>query len=264
MAVKLPSRPRTAGEILPSTDHSHVVETEKDEEEDEEEEEEEAEAGSTSDYHSELGEEDLIPLTPSVTDYLHGLHKLIKQHGRTYHAFCEGKYHLPNDELEKDRMDMVHRIYELALGELFLAPISDNPRDILDMGTGTGIWAIECADNYPSALVRGNDLSPIQPFFVPSNCVFEIDDFEEWGLPYEFDFMSSPSTPLLARTHPHSPSRRATITLEAAATRRLDMRLGTLYSGLSKAERTGSPIFHYVSYVIGSNRMRISRRQGLP
>ncbi|ODH27027.1 hypothetical protein ACO22_04314 [Paracoccidioides brasiliensis] len=246
MAVKLPSRPRTAGEILPSTDHSHVVETEKDEEEDEEEEEEEAEAGSTSDYHSELGEEDLIPLTPSVTDYLHGLHKLIKQHGRTYHAFCEGKYHLPNDELEKDRMDMVHRIYELALGELFLAPISDNPRDILDM---------EREQNIPWLMIDSS---------VPSNCVFEIDDFEEWGLPYEFDFMSSPSTALLARTHPHSPSRRATITLEAAATRRLDMRLGTLYSGLSKAERTGSPIFHYVSYVIGSNRMRISRRQGLP
>ncbi|EDN09144.1 predicted protein [Histoplasma mississippiense (nom. inval.)] len=43
--------------------------------------------------------------------------------------------------------------------------------------------------NYPSVLVRGNDLSPIQPFFVPPNCTFEVDNFEEWNLPYKFDLI---------------------------------------------------------------------------
>lgn len=34
---------------------------------------------------------------------------------------------------------------------------------MLDLGTGTGIWAIDFADEYPSANVIGTDLSPIQP-----------------------------------------------------------------------------------------------------
>lgn len=32
------------------------------------------------------------------------------------------------------------------------------------------------ADEYPSARVTGVDLSPIQPLFVPPNCMFEIDN----------------------------------------------------------------------------------------
>ncbi len=33
----------------------------------------------------------------------------------------------------------------------------------LDIGTGTGIWAIDFADEYPDTTVIGTDLSPIQP-----------------------------------------------------------------------------------------------------
>ena len=47
------------------------------------------------------------------------------------------------------------------------------------------------ADEYPSAKVTGVDLSPIQPSFVPPNCIFEIDDMT---LPWtyaadQFDFI---------------------------------------------------------------------------
>lgn len=33
----------------------------------------------------------------------------------------------------------------------------------LDIGTGTGIWAIDFADEHPETTVIGTDLSPIQP-----------------------------------------------------------------------------------------------------
>jgi SAM-dependent methyltransferase len=47
------------------------------------------------------------------------------------------------------------------------------------------------ADQYPSAVVTGVDLSPIQPAFVPVNCVFEVDDVtEQWTYPPKhFDFV---------------------------------------------------------------------------
>jgi len=91
---------------------------------------------------------------------------------------------LPNDSLEQERLDIWHHIENLILGgELTRAPL-DGPRKILDVGTGTGIWAIDAAVRYPTALVIGNDLSPIQPSWVPPNCRFEVDDVEsEWVHP---------------------------------------------------------------------------------
>lgn len=39
-----------------------------------------------------------------------------------------------------------------------------------------GRWAIEVADQFPSAHVVGMDLSPIQPTTVPLNCEFMVGD----------------------------------------------------------------------------------------
>ncbi|KAF5570808.1 methyltransferase like [Fusarium phyllophilum] len=112
------------------------------------------------------------------------------EHGRRYHAFHEGAYLVPNDDEEQNRMDLVHHIYSLLLaGKLHTAPI-DNPQRVLDLGTGTGIWAIDFADEHPSAEVVGTDLSPIQPDWVPANCVFEVDDFEDpWVYKKPFDYI---------------------------------------------------------------------------
>ncbi|KAF5026816.1 hypothetical protein F66182_1100 [Fusarium sp. NRRL 66182] len=113
------------------------------------------------------------------------------ENGRRYHAFREGTYLVPNDDEEQDRMDLVHHIYSLILdGKLHLAPIDNNVQRVLDLGTGTGIWAIDFADDHPSAEVIGNDLSPIQPEWNPPNCTFEVDDYEdEWLYRREFDFI---------------------------------------------------------------------------
>lgn len=47
-------------------------------------------------------------------------------------------------------MDLVHHLYRLLLGgKLFLAPIPDEPHRVLDLGTGTGIWAMDFAEFVP-------------------------------------------------------------------------------------------------------------------
>jgi methylase of polypeptide subunit release factors len=53
----------------------------------------------------------------------------------------------------------------LALkGRLYLAPINDiSLHNVLDIATGTGIWATEFASAFPLANVVGTDLSQIQP-----------------------------------------------------------------------------------------------------
>lgn len=77
---------------------------------------------------------------------------------------------------------MQHAMHTHLLGDrLFWAPIDPEAAQVLDLGTGSGIWAIEYADMFPGSSVTGTDLSAIQPEWVPPNCSFEIDDAEaEW------------------------------------------------------------------------------------
>ncbi|KAJ5587023.1 methyltransferase [Penicillium hispanicum] len=112
------------------------------------------------------------------------------ENGRRYHSYHEGEYFLPNDEQEQDRLDLSHHIYLMLLkGELHLAPVK-NPGRVLDLGTGTGIWAIDFADENPETEVIGVDLSPIQPSWLPPNCRFEVDDFEQpWSYSQPFDYI---------------------------------------------------------------------------
>ncbi|KAF4811473.1 Secondary metabolism regulator LAE1 [Colletotrichum siamense] len=114
-------------------------------------------------------------LRESVVDYL-------VENGRTYHRYKEG--------------NMVHALWLLTLDDkLGLAPPCDKDAKVgrvLDIGTGTGIWAINFADEHPESEVLGNDLSPIQPSDVPPNVRFEVDDIEdEWTYSRPFDYIHS-------------------------------------------------------------------------
>lgn len=72
-----------------------------------------------------------------IRDYLY-------ENGRRYHRFREGIYNFPNDDVEQEREDMKHAMVKLLCGQkLHFSPIGDNPQEILDIGTGTGIWPIE-------------------------------------------------------------------------------------------------------------------------
>ncbi|KAK1545784.1 UMTA [Colletotrichum paranaense] len=118
-------------------------------------------------------------LTESITEYRRIL-------GRTYTQKVD--YWGPNDEKQNEGLDLAH-YWECVFfdDKLFLAPIGDSPHKVLDIGTGTGIWAIDFADEFPSAEVIGVDISPIQPSWVPPNCKFQIDDIEaDWTWPTEF------------------------------------------------------------------------------
>jgi len=60
----------------------------------------------------------------------------------------------------------------------------------LDIGTGTGIWAIDFADQFPECTVTGTDLSAIQPTWIPPKCKFEVDDAESpWTFGEKFDYI---------------------------------------------------------------------------
>ncbi len=67
----------------------------------------------------------------------------------------------PNDETEKDRLDLNHHIWQMTFdGKLYTANIPKGKvlHRVLDVGTGTGIWAIDFADAHPESTVLGVDL----------------------------------------------------------------------------------------------------------
>ncbi|KAF7543197.1 hypothetical protein G7Z17_g10928 [Cylindrodendrum hubeiense] len=87
-------------------------------------------------------------LTNTIFDYR-------RENGRTYHRYKDGKYNLPNDDKEVER---------------------------LDLGTGTGIWAMDFGDEHPEAHISS----------VPPNVEFFVDDIdEEWNHSQPFEYIHS-------------------------------------------------------------------------
>ncbi|KAI1076969.1 S-adenosyl-L-methionine-dependent methyltransferase [Whalleya microplaca] len=155
---------------------------------DEEDQLEQLEVDNEFDRDSALGGMSYPSSTMSATS---SIFDHIVENGRTYHRFKEGKYMLPNDALEQSRLDYQHRLYtQVNNGNLCISPIKENTRNVLDIGTGTGIWAIEFGLEHPGTRVLGVDLSPIQPAYTPPNVTFEICDIEdEWSFSQKFDFI---------------------------------------------------------------------------
>ena len=80
-----------------------------------------------------------VTSTASITSTILEYRKL---HGRTYHNFGNAEYWGPNDEAQNNGLDINHHMLYIALdNRLFSAPLK-NPQSVLDIGTGTGMWAM--------------------------------------------------------------------------------------------------------------------------
>ncbi|KAK4443921.1 S-adenosyl-L-methionine-dependent methyltransferase [Podospora aff. communis PSN243] len=141
----------------------------------------------TAHRQSPTDDEDSESLTSNVREFP-------ERFGRTYHAYKDGAYVFPNDSNEQARMEYLGQkiIGEILDGRLHLAPFSRGrpPKRVLDVATGTGDWATQMGDRYPTAYVEGIDLSPIQPLIVPPNVQFFVQDAsEQWNYKQPFDFI---------------------------------------------------------------------------
>lgn len=83
-------------------------------------------------------------------------------------------------------MEIQHRLIRHCLnGGLTATRIPLNVENILDLGSGTGLWPLEMAVRYPQAQILGIDISKIQKTnAVPPNVSFAIDNVENpWPTP---------------------------------------------------------------------------------
>jgi SAM-dependent methyltransferase len=113
--------------------------------------------------------------------------------------FSSGSYILPKDQTEDDRLDLQHHFYRLILRGNYCAPLRQ-PRMILDVACGTGIWGREMAREFPQTQVINFDIdrAPVDAALqrlgptgqIPANFRFlEADAFQPF--PFEpglFDF----------------------------------------------------------------------------
>jgi hypothetical protein len=115
----------------------------------------------------------------------------------SYHGYDDASYIFPDDEKELERLQVIHHCMRRFLHRNIIVPISNNPDlignfafnikmlIIVDIGTGSGLWAIDVADDYPNARVIGTDISPIQPNDVPPNCEFILGNLLDGLYPHD-------------------------------------------------------------------------------
>ncbi|KAG0083085.1 hypothetical protein BGZ93_002040, partial [Podila epicladia] len=118
--------------------------------------------------------------------------------GRTRHAVESAPYMLPNDLTETDRLDAQHYIVRYIFQGNYNVKLDRSASlKILDVATGTGVWALEMAQEFPNAEIHGVDLSPIYPRPetstkpIPPNCHFQLCNVLD-GIPFpdnHFDFV---------------------------------------------------------------------------
>ena len=143
-----------------------------------------------SDLHLLGYSDDFQSETTSVSS---SIYKGIIENGRKYQTL-KNEYAYPSDEQQFETYEAAHVAALVADSSrpnpLFSAPVGPSPKNILDIGTGKGSWAIDVADMYPDTTVRGVDLFPPPVAWIPPNCILEVDDvLREWTWREKFDLI---------------------------------------------------------------------------
>ena len=108
--------------------------------------------------------------------------------------YCNETYHMPNDEAEQTRLNIIHQVYLILLnGNLTTVPITRDAPRILDIGTGPGDWVVEMSGQYPKATIVASDIgvfdAGIGHVDLP-NVYFRLDDARgEWTYREPFDLV---------------------------------------------------------------------------
>lgn len=82
-------------------------------------------------------------------------------------------------------------------GKLHFAPLPlKSEIQVLDVCTGSGIWAMDLGVNFPHWNVLGVDWSPMRPEFFPPNVSFELNDARKlpWCYPGGLDYIHTRDT----------------------------------------------------------------------
>ncbi|EIM86234.1 S-adenosyl-L-methionine-dependent methyltransferase [Stereum hirsutum FP-91666 SS1] len=96
-----------------------------------------------------------------------------------------GLYLLPQGgDDEWKRLDEMHAGINEYLGNRLSLANFGRPDRILELGCGSGAWAIQAAKTYPHADVQAVDASPLPPRPLPSNLTFQRANIFE-PLPFE-------------------------------------------------------------------------------
>lgn len=142
------------------------------------------------------------------------------EHGRRYHAYREGSYPMPNDDLNTEHEKIAHHMWGILLQDRLYLPPIDEPTHVIDLGTGQGLCksisnkapmplaplclqsvhapppsltriiandilgALDMAERYPDAQILGLDLTP-PPQSLYNNLQFQVDDFTQEWMPNE-------------------------------------------------------------------------------
>ncbi|PMD29395.1 S-adenosyl-L-methionine-dependent methyltransferase [Hyaloscypha variabilis F] len=110
--------------------------------------------------------------------------KYREENGRTYHSYGSTEHWGPNDEQAQDQQDLSSQSHRMSLtwelgpvyGQCRLLPFA-----CFDQGITSNFNHRDVADIIPTAIVKGIDVSPIQPAWIPPNLKFEVDDYnKEW------------------------------------------------------------------------------------
>jgi ubiquinone/menaquinone biosynthesis C-methylase UbiE len=120
----------------------------------------------------------------------------------TRHYLADSPYMLPKDEEEDHRINLQHHALYNALGNHYIAPISSTLRTILDVGTGTGIWADQMARLFPHTVVVGLDIALSSFKGSPSENCFLCQGNVLTGLPFPDAFFSFTHQRLLVAAIP--------------------------------------------------------------